>query len=351
MQYLNDLKYFLIKWLVLLSVCVLALEILFMIPVRTLLLPAAASLAKIEHAGTFRITDIFTVIQAILLGGGGSAMLGILVRSRVLALLLLSFFLFLIPPTAGILLYAGIVTNRVDALQKERDADHAAFDAERNLMLSDFAHDLRTPITTIAGYAGALLDGLVKDPAQQEEYLRAIRTKSIRVSSLINLLFDYVKLGSAGFELHKESCDLNALTAEITASLYTDIEDAGMSLTAEIPEEPFTVDADRAQAPRIISNLLTNAVRHNPAGTEIAVIIRRIAGSETIAVADTGIELEETDSLFDPFVRGDKARSGDAGSGLGLSISGKIAAMHGWELSVSQPYERYTKAFLLTITK
>ena len=86
-------------------------------------------------------------------------------------------------------------------------------------------------------------------------------------------------------------------------------------------------------------------------GTEIAVIIRRTADTEMIAVADTGTALQDADALFEPFVRGDKARSGDTGSGLGLSISKRIADIHGWELTVSQPYERYTKAFLLTVTK
>ena len=127
-------------------------------------------------------------------------------------------------------------------------------------------------------------------------------------------------------------------------------EEAGMEFNIMIPEEPYSVQADRAQAGRIFTNLITNAIRHNPQGTEIAVIGRRLAGVEYIAVADTGRTIEgDTAKLFDPFVKGDASRTGDKGSGLGLSISKKIAELHGWELSLQQPYEKYTKAFVLCI--
>ena len=348
---MEQLKHFLITRLLIVMGCVFVSELLVMLPIRHLILPMAAGIARYETTtGRFSLPDIIPIIGNLFFGAGQGAVFGLIGRSKVIILLVLAFVLILIPLAAGLTLYARIVVSRVDDLQKIRDAERSDYDARRNLMLSDFAHDLRTPITTISGYAGALCDGVVRDPRMQKDYLEAIRRKSGRMTELITLLFDYVRLGSADFTLQKDRCDLNALVAEAAATLYTDIEEAGMTLEADIPETPFYAEADRQQALRIFSNLLTNAIRHNPEGTVIGIAVRRLAGSEIISVADTGVRIDkDIDVLFDPFVKGDDSRSGDKGSGLGLSIVKKIADMHGWKLELQQPFGRWTKAFTLKI--
>ncbi|MBO5999565.1 MAG: HAMP domain-containing histidine kinase [Lachnospiraceae bacterium] len=344
---MEQLKNFLIIRLLAVMGIVLAAEIPVMGLVRALILPLAAYLANIENSsGSLGPGDILTIIAGIFSGGQTAAM-SVLLGSGTFLLVLLAFIALLLPPAAGILIYARMVAARVDTLQKERES-------ERNLMLSDFAHDLRTPVTTISGYAAALTDGLVKDPDTEREYLLAIRQKSMKLGELIGLLFDYARLGSVDYKLNRTKCDINAIAAEAAATLYSDIENAGMELEAFIPENPFTVNADPAQAGRIFSNLITNAVRHNPPGTRIALIIRPAAGGEMIAVADSGVVIDkDIDGLFKPFVRGDETRkssgSGDTGSGLGLSIVKKIADLHKWDLSFEQPFEGYTKAFILRI--
>ena len=348
---MEHFKGFLIKRLILILAGVAAAEALILVPVEALLLPYIGYLARIDAAaGRFRLGDILVILNSLFFGSSQSAVLGLATRSVIAVLLVMTVSLLIAPIIFGILIYAGSVVRRVDALQREREAEREAFDMRRNLMLSDFAHDLRTPIMTISGYAGALSDGMVKDPAMQTEYLDAIRRKSERMAELIGLLFEYVKLGSVGFSLKKKLIDLNALTAECAAALYTDIEEAGMTLTAEIPEIPFTIEADRTQLGRVLTNLITNAIRHNPAGTEIAVSVRRLAGAELVAVADTGVEITKpVEELFDPFVKGDDSRSESRGSGLGLSISKKIADMHGYKLTLQQPAGAYTKAFVLRV--
>ena len=327
-----------------------ALDLILLLPVRGILLPLAARAAEFaSEGGRLSFSDIATILWSALFGSGQKAVLGILARSQTLLLLMLSAVLLLLPFVGAALLYAHLAAQKLDAIDRERAAEREAFEAQRNLMLSDFAHDLRTPMTTIGGYAEALSEGMVKDPETQKEYLEAIHRKSQRLTELINMLFAYVRLGSAGYSLTREACDMNALTAEVAAGLYTDVEEAGDTLLAEIPEEPFMADADRVQISRVLNNLIVNAMRHNPSGTTICVDVRRLAGVEKIAVADTGVRIEkDPKALFEPFVRGDDARAGDGGSGLGLSISKKIADMHGWDLSLVQPYGPYTKAFVLT---
>jgi len=348
---MDQLKRYLITRLLFVTGFVIAAELVLMLPVRFVILPLAAGISSYENAtGTFHIADIVSMFGNLFFGNNPNLVLGVLARSKIILLLLLAAVLFLIPLAAGILIYTRLVEIKVDELQKARDAEREAYDRQRNLLLSDFAHDLRTPITTISGYAQALNDGVVRDPAMQRDYLEAIHRKSERMAELITLLFDYVKLGSAGFTLNKKPCDFNALVAEVTASLYTDIEDAGDELIVNIPETPFMAEADRAQTGRILHNLLINAIRHNEPGTMIAVTVRRLAGVELVAVADSGVKIEKkAEDLFDPFVKGDDSRSGGKGSGLGLSISKKIADMHGWELTLEQPFESYTKAFVLKV--
>lgn len=348
---MEQLKDYLITRLILVITCVLAVEAFVLLLVRGILLPLAAYAANFEpHERGLRLTDLFAVILSLIRGNSQQLLWGIAGSSGALLVMLLIVFLLLAPVAVGILVYAHLVTMRVDELQRQREAEHAAYDAQRNLMLSDFAHDLRTPIMTISGYAGALADGVVREEGMRQEYLEAIRRKSVRMGELINLLFEYVKLGSVSFHLKKEPCDLNALVAEAAASLYMDLEESGMEMRADIPEEPFTVEADRAQAGRVLNNLLVNAMRHNPEGTVVAVQVQRLAGMEEVAVADSGLPITKTaEELFEPFAKGDDSRGGDKGSGLGLSISKKIADMHGWELTLAQPYGSYTKAFVLRV--
>ena len=121
---------------------------------------------------------------------------------QILILLVLLVFLciYLLPYLAGILYYSSIVVKKMEEVRSEDRKQAEAFEKRRNLLLSDITHDLKTPITTIAGYVQALNDGMVKDPEKQKQYLLAIRQKSLEMSQLMTLLFQYVKLDSEGFE-------------------------------------------------------------------------------------------------------------------------------------------------------
>lgn len=264
----------------------------------------------------------------------------------------------LLPYILGAITFARIVMGEFRQIQEEREEQQKEFDHKRNLMLSDIAHDLRTPMTTVSGYAKALADGMVQEVSKQREYLETIQYKTVRMNELINLLFEYVKLDSDGFGLDRRVLDLCEFLRENAASLYADAEDAGMQLSVDIPEEPLMVSADRLQLSRVITNLLTNAIRHNAKGTRIGLFAYRELERIYVLVADSGelIPEEQMQQLFEPFARGDKARAGE-GSGLGLSIAAKVIQMHGWRMRlVQQPqiqhYEKaagYAKAFVIQI--
>ena len=266
-----------------------------------------------------------------------------LLRFGVFSVVLFFLLLRMSPYLVGAFFYCRMVAGKIKELMEEEKEQQLAFDRRRNLLLSDIAHDIKTPITTICGYSRALAEGVAAEEKRQE-YLDVIYAKSMRIDTLISLLFEYVKLGSEGYELHRERGDLAELLREMTALLYTDFEERQMTLVLEIPEEEVFLEMDRVQMGRAITNLLTNAVRYGKEGGRALV---RLSGYE-ITVADEGEPVDPAfaEHIFDPFTRADKARSSQGGSGLGLGISHKIVEMHGGQLILNQTFgEGYTKAF------
>lgn len=271
------------------------------------------------------------------------------------ALLFLSIFaiivLFVTPLAVAAFWFSKIIMNEVRRIEQNKEALRKEYEEKRNLMLSDIAHDLRTPITTIAGYAKALNDGMVTEEEKKKEYLDAIENKSERMSDLINLLFEYVKLDSTGFELNIENVDLPELLRENAALLYSDVEDKGMELEISIPEESCMVKVDSLQISRVVTNLISNAIRHNERGTTISLKMVKENETITIIVADDGtpIAKEIADHIFEPFIVGDKSRKTKGGSGLGLSIAKKIVDMHDGSLEYYQNTPEYKKAFIIKL--
>lgn len=263
------------------------------------------------------------------------------------------------PYAAGVTFFSTSVVKRFRELEKKREEKQKEEESKRYLMISDIVHDLKTPMTTVSGYAQALSDGMVKEESRQE-YLDAITAKTGRMNEIVTMLFDYVKLDSQGYSITKSKTDLCELVRECVVDHYTDMENAGCEPDIDIPEDPIMIDADRMQFGRVINNLITNAIKHNPDGTDIGVFIRRDGDETRVLVADSGnpIDKETADNLFDAFVTGDRSRGSSGGTGLGLFISRKICDMHGFTIKLVQSKEdmarydignKYRKVFVITI--
>ena len=257
--------------------------------------------------------------------------------------------------------FSRIVAEEVEKNERQEQELRERYERARNLMLSDIAHDLRTPITTINGYAKALNDGLVISDEKRVEYLDAIKNKSERVSDLITLLFDYVRLDSENYTLRLEKVDMTEFLRENAALLYADVEEKHMTFEIDIPEERIEIAIDRIQISRVITNLITNALRHNKEGTTICLQMRQLDGNMQkkqegmyqIIVSDNGTLIPPlvADHIFEPFFMADASRESKGGSGLGLSIAKKIVEMHGWTIELLQDFERQEKSFVINIRK
>lgn len=264
---------------------------------------------------------------------------------------LLTLVLFVVPIVGAAVWFSKIIVEEVQRIEEQEEELRQQYEKARNLMLSDIAHDLRTPITTIAGYSKALNDGMVTSEEKRKEYLEAIENKSERMSDLITLLFEYVRLDSDNFSLKKSMVDITELLRENAALLYSDVEEKGMTFQIEIPDEPCMINLDRLQFSRVITNLINNAIKHNEPGTEIILKMKYQKENICITISDNGAMIAPmlVDHIFEPFVVADASRESKGGSGLGLSIAKKIVQMHGGTLELKQYYEEHIKSFIINI--
>ena len=268
-----------------------------------------------------------------------------------LAIFIAGIVIMIIPIIVASLMFSKALMDEVHRMDQEKEELRKSYEKKRNLMLSDIAHDLRTPITTIAGYSKALNDDMVISEEKKREYLQAIENKSARMNDLIHFLFEYVRLDSANYGLRREEIDLAELLRTIAASLYSDVEEKGMEFEIIIPEEVCMVSLDRVQFSRVIVNLINNAIKHNQAGTTISLEIKQNKNCKQVMISDNGGLIPDflVDHIFEPFAMGDSSRTAQSGSGLGLSIAKKIVEMHGWTLELKQYYEDNCKAFVIEI--
>ena len=216
----------------------------------------------------------------------------------------------------------------------------------RRRLLADVSHELRTPLSVIQGNLEALLDGV--HPADHE-HLTALLESSRTLSRLVDDLRT-LSLAEAGeLRLHRESTDLAQLLREATAAFQAPAEAAKVTLQLEAEEGLPNLEIDPTRTQQVVANLLSNALRHTPAGGRIVVRASR-AGSAAVAVevhdSGTGMSPEVVGRIFERFFRGPDS----GGSGLGLPIARELIVGQGGEIGAeSQQGQGTTIRFTLPI--
>ena len=236
---------------------------------------------------------------------------------------------------------------------KDSEEKRMTMENERMQLFSNIAHDLKTPMTTISGYAGALAGGMVEEPDKQREYHLAIKAKSGQMDQLIDQLLSYSKLGTPQYRMNFAKVDLVELLRISCAALFSEIESKQMKLELWLPDKSVFYMADSLETNRAISNLLTNAIRHNPMGSLLCVGLTEEPGRTEIQIADNGAAIPKAiaGNQFEPFVSGSDSRSSSSGTGLGLAIVKKVMEQHSGEVLVLDAPSPYTKMFVLRFPK
>ena len=214
----------------------------------------------------------------------------------------------------------------------------AALNEQKDEFLGITAHDLRTPLTVIQGFAMTMaLYPEIQESEELSEFTQLIETTSGRMLLLINDLLDIAKIESGKLELNCNPTDLREVI-EQNAVLHRPLaEGKGIQLETELPEEPVVSEVDTERMGQVLTNLLSNAVKFSESGTTITVRLAHNGDEASVAVQDQGrgIPPEDIGHVFERFRQtGTKSTAGEKGTGLGLAIVKKIVELHGGRITV-----------------
>jgi NtrC-family two-component system sensor histidine kinase KinB len=206
-------------------------------------------------------------------------------------------------------------------------------DRLKSEFIATASHELRTPLTSVRMGVHLLLEGAAGGLTEQEQrVLETCRADCERLEQLMRDLLDLSKIEAGESAPQLVAVRAADLIAESADALRAQVESKGILFRIDAPQDLPPVLVDRAQIERVISNLVSNAIRHTERGGEICLVAGRRGGQVTVSVTDTGcgIPPEYLPRIFEKFVRVPKAASG--GAGLGLAISKSIVEAHGGQI-------------------
>lgn len=205
--------------------------------------------------------------------------------------------------------------------------------AQRDLV-ANVAHDLRTPLTSVQGFAQALVDGTAATPEAQAQAAQAIHEEARRMRRMTDTLLELARFEAGDLTLEREPVDLAPLVRKRSAHYRHLGEEAGLNLVVEA-SHPVPIMGNAVRLTQVLDNLVNNAVRHTPRDGRIVINVRAVDQQAELTVADTGegIPKEELPRIFERFYRGDRARGG-ASTGLGLAIVREIVHAHDGTIDV-----------------
>lgn len=218
-------------------------------------------------------------------------------------------------------------------MDKEREAERT-----KNELITNVAHDLRTPLTSIIGYL-ELLAGNTQIPQEmQHKYIEIAYSKSRRLEKLIEDLFGFTKLNYGKIAMHIGQIDIVKLLEQLLEEAYPNFEEKNLSYDLQSNVPAKIISADGNLLARLFDNLIGNAIKYGADGKRVLVKIHGEEDTVTVSVTNFGrvIPADELPLLFNKFYRGEQSRSATTGgTGLGLAIAKEIVDMHGGTIRVA----------------
>ncbi len=231
----------------------------------------------------------------------------------------------------------------IDKQNREKDAVANM----RKEFSANVSHELKTPLTSISGYAEIMKDGLVR-PEDMKTFSERIYNEASRLITLVEDIMKLSKLDEGAVELEKEEVDFYVLTREICSRLAPQAEKRHVRV--EVTGEPVHYLGVRQVLDEMLYNMIENAIKYNKEGGLVSVWVGNTLQGIKIIVRDTGIGIpkEEQKRIFERFYRVDKSHSkATGGTGLGLSIVKHGALMHGAKIHVESEVNKGTKMELI----
>ena len=230
--------------------------------------------------------------------------------------------------------------NMADSLQET--------ERQRREFIANVSHELKTPMTTIAGYTDGILDGTIP-PSEQKQYLHIISDESRRLSRLVRRMLEVSQLQSR--EITRSPFDLCESMRRVLISMEKKITDRSLDVEADIPDGSVTVMGDNDLITQVVYNLLENATKFAREGSTLYLGLAVSNGKALVSVRNEGdtIPVEEIPLLFERFHKSDKSRNQDKdGVGLGLYVVKTILEQHHEHIAVTS--ENGVTTFTFTVS-
>jgi signal transduction histidine kinase len=226
-------------------------------------------------------------------------------------------------------MWMGRQVARETLWQREARESERQAEASRRELVAGMSHDLRSPLAGIRGMTDALLDGVVHRPAEVTDYLERIRRESVRMAGMVEDLFQLSRATSSALRLPRTRLALGEVVSDAVAGEAAAAAAAGVRVSAADPDGWPTVLGSDTDLTRVVRNLLSNAIRHTPAGAEVRLSAGERDGAAWLEVQDAcgGIPAADLGRVFDVGYRGTPSRTPDehSGAGLGLAIAKALA--------------------------
>jgi signal transduction histidine kinase len=230
---------------------------------------------------------------------------------------------------------ADAANTMIRQLTEEEMRRDAADRARRDLVAA-VSHDLRTPMAALRVMVDAIDEGLA-DEKTRERYLATMRTHLAALGAMTDELFELSRIEAGDLQWSIGQVELGELVDETVAAMRIEAEAKGVSVSARLAPLPRPPRGDPEKLQRVLFNLIRNAIRHTPPDGSVTVRAEPAGEWVEVEVADTGpgVPAEHRQRIFDPFVRGEEARSSE-GAGLGLAISRAIVEAHSGRIWVAE---------------
>ena len=218
-------------------------------------------------------------------------------------------------------------------MDKERESERT-----KNELITNVAHDLRTPLTSIIGYLELLSVGNSLPPEMEKKYIDIAYTKAKRLEKLIEELFGFTKLNCGKISMKVGQVDIIKLLSQLLEEFYPSFMEKNLvyELRSNVPAKVITADGNLLA--RLFDNLINNAIKYGADGKRILVDVEADDEIVTVSVTNFGYVIPEKDLplLFNKFYRVEQSRSAaTGGTGLGLAIAKNIVDMHGGDIHVT----------------
>ncbi len=222
----------------------------------------------------------------------------------------------------------------------------------KSLFLSISAHDLRTPLTAISGYASLILDILPNEiNSSMQNYLKIITHQAGRLNGMISDFLDLDQIEEGRLKLEPEPLDLQGIVEEVTQVMQINANNRETDLITNLPEKPLILWADRDKLYRVVYNLVGNAIKYTPRQGRVEVQAEPDGDQIVLRVVDNGrgMTAEQLANLFQIYYRTEDAKKSKAqGTGLGLYIVKMLVEAHQGQITVaSQPEQGSTFTVVL----